>query len=225
VKPTAPERTDRRAGRSFRVVAVLVACAAAGGLFYRYEVRDNVFPKNFGVVEEGKVYRSGQLSPAAFRSVVEGRRVRTIIDLGSALKPDGTTDDAAVESINERVAESLGVTRYRFNLVGDGTGNPNAYVQALRIMTDPGAQPVLVHCGAGSERTGIAVILYRNLVQGTPIDAGYVEARKFRHDPGRNPKLREVLDRYGEAIVRAVREGSQVPGVEPLAAPRATTGG
>lgn len=199
-----------------------LGAALALGLFYRYWVRDNLFPKNFGVVEAGKVYRSGQLTPAAFRDVVEENGIRTIIDLGSALRPDGSSDHAEVERRNREVASALGVTRYRFDLLGDSTGNPNEYVQALRIMMDPAAQPVLVHCGAGSERTGAAVAIYRHLTGGVPLEAAYEEARSFKHDPRRNPKLKAYLDRYAEAIVRALRQGGLVPGEASVPAPEPT---
>jgi tyrosine-protein phosphatase SIW14 len=219
----APRSAPR--ARARRLVPIALALALAAGLFYRFAVRDNVFPKNFGVVEPGKVFRSGQLTPAAFRRVVEAHGVRTVVDLGSALRPDGRTDDPRVERLNQRVAESLGLTRYRFNLAGDGTGNPNYYVAALRVMTDPSAQPVLVHCGAGSERTGAAAILYRRLTAGTPIEQAYAEAGEYRHDARRNPRLKEVLDRYGEAIVRAARAGAGVPGADPLPPVTPTTRG
>lgn len=201
------------------IVPALLVAAVALGLFYRYGVRDHVFAKNFGVVDAGKVYRSGQLTPAVFRRVVEEHGIRTIIDLGSALRPDGKSDDAAVERRNREVAAALGVTRYRFDLIGDATGNPNEYVQALEIMTDPAAHPVLVHCGAGSERTGAAIAIYRHVTGGVPLEAAYEEARSFKHDPRRNPKLKAYLDRYAEEIVRALRLGAQVPGEAPVPAP------
>ena len=88
-------------------------------------------------------------------------------------------------------------------------------------MTDPARQPVLVHCGAGSERTSCAAILYNTLIHNTPIEEGLKEARRFKHDPARNPRLEEVLATYGEAILNAVCDGraALVPGVEPIPDP------
>ncbi len=206
------EEPFRRRGRR-RFVGVVVAAIAAvlGAVFYAEAVRPNLNPKNFGVVDEGRVYRSGQLTPAAFDRVVKEHHIRTVIDLGSALNDDGTADDEQRERLNQRSAEAVGVARHRLSLLGDGTGDPNEYVRALRIMNDPAAQPVLVHCGAGSERTGAACILYMNLAHGVPIADGYARAGEFRHDPARNPKLKPVLDQYGAAIVEAARNGTTVP--------------
>ncbi|MCC6661810.1 MAG: tyrosine-protein phosphatase [Phycisphaerales bacterium] len=196
-----------------RVSLIALAAAAVGllGAFYADGVRPNLIPKNFGVVDEGKVYRSGQLTPAAFASAVKGHGIRTVIDLGSALNDAGTADDDQLERLNQRSADALGVRRVRLSLLGDGTGDPNEYVRALRVMNDPAAQPVLVHCGAGSERTGAASILYMNLAHGVPIDEGYARAGDFRHDPKRNPELKPVLDQYGAAIVEAARDGTVIP--------------
>lgn len=189
---------------------VVVAALLALGLYWQFGVRPNLFPKNFAVVEAGKVYRSGQLTPAAFRKVVEERGIKTIIDLGSG------KDHPEVEKLNAAVAKSLGVRRYVAALEGDSRGNPNWYVWALRIAMDPANQPVLVHCGAGSERTGCIVTLYNNIQHGTSISEGYQLASNYGHDPDKNPHLRQTLESYGESIVRGAREGRWLSFVEPV---------
>ena len=53
---------------------------------------------------------------------------------------------------------------------------------------------------------------------GLDFAAGVAEARQFHHNPGRNPRVREVLDTWGEQIIRCVREGGQLDGTrfEPI---------
>lgn len=208
---SATSRRGTSGRRRGPIVLAGLALLAIAAWFYRDHVREEVFPKNFGVVDQGRLYRSGGLTPAATRRVHDRYGVRTIVDLG-AWEP-GSDDDRRAQ----RTAEALGVTRLRFDLAGDGTGDPNQYVEALRVMTDPARQPVLVHCGAGSERTGIAVILYRRFTAGTPIEQGYEEAQRFKHRPSRNPRFREVLDRYAGAILAALRDGTRVIEPEPPA--------
>src|SRR6185295_17352182 len=116
----------------------------------------------------------------------------------------------------QHTAESLGITRFRFELSGDSTGNPNNYLQALRLMTDPSRQPVLVHCGAGTERTGCAVILYRHIVQGVPLADAVREAEAAGHSARRNEALAKTLDDWAGPIEEAYRSGGLVAGAEPL---------
>lgn len=199
---------------------LLVAAVAAGFWFWAAGVRPNLDPKNFGAVDEGRVYRSGQLTPAAMRRVVEKHRIKTVIDLGSYWAADRLTDPQGEER-NRRAAAAMGVRRYVMPLYGDGTGNVNWYVHALRVMNDPSRQPVLVHCGAGSERTGLAAILYERLRRGTGNDAAAIEeAKKFGHDPRKNPDVAQILEQWGPEIVRCAREGGQVTGFAPIPEPR-----
>lgn len=190
----------------WRVVLVTVVAAASAVALWDSHIAPNLFPKRLGTVVEGQIYRSGRLTPAAMRRVVERYGVRTVIDLGA--DPEGSPADRR----SARVAEALGLQRYRLHLSGDATGDPDEYLQALRLMTDPSRQPVLVHCGAGSERTGCAVALYRYAVEGVPLSTAYEEAQRFDHDPRRNPHLWEMLERWAEPISAAYRSGGSMAG-------------
>lgn len=209
VVPLAAPRRESNPARLF----FIILAAVLGVWFYVEGIRPNLFPKNFGVVEEGKLYRAGELSIAAMRKVVEDHGVRTIVDLG-ACEPGSREDQRAAD-----VADAVGVERYRFQLHGDSTGNPNNYVQALAIMTDPAKQPVLVHCGAGSERTGCAVVLYRAAEQRKSVPESFPETFEFRHRDEQNPWLRKMLDTWGIKILRAHAAGVQIPDAEQLPAP------
>jgi hypothetical protein len=196
---------------------LIVSALALLGVFFKPTVSSNLSPKNYAEVDPGKLCRAGQLSPAQFRAIAESHHIRTIIDLGSYDR------DSAGDRRNQRTADALGIPRYRFDLNGDATGNPNAYVQGLLLMIDPARQPALVHCGAGSERTGCAVILYNNLLYNTPIEQGLADSRQFKHDPARNPRLEEVLAQFATPILDAVRGHTQIPGQPELPEPRPAT--
>ena len=184
------------------------------GLVYRYAVRDNVFPRNFGVVEPGVLYRSAALTAASTRHVHDQYHIKTIIDLG-AYAPD-----SPAEAMAARTAAALGVQRRVFRLEGDGTGNPNAYVAALRVIADPTNQPVLVHCSSGAQRTGACVMLYRTIVQGQNLMGTiYEDSFRYGHNPRRNTRLAPYLLDYKDRIAQAFRTGSMVAGFEPLDQP------
>ena len=205
--------------RKFTRNAVIIAGVIALTTWFVVEgALPNIVPKNFGVVAPGKIYRSGQLTPATFRKVIEDHDIRTIIDLG-AWEP-GTRDDRRAQ----RVADAMGVERILFDLEGDATGDPEAYLQTLRLATDPARQPVLVHCGAGSERTGCFVMLYRTIVEGEGVEPAFQEAQRFRHDPRRNPKMRPVFDAIHHEVERAFQEGGPLV-LEGMGASGAESGG
>lgn len=173
-------------------------------------VRDNVLPKRFGEVVPGEIYRSGKLTPAALAEVVREHGIRTIVDFGAW--PEGSRADRR----EERAAAALGVERIRLpGLEGDSTGEVNGYVEALRIMNDPERRPVLVHCGAGTERTGCVVALYRMFEEGWTLEEAYDEADRMGHSPERNPRLRETLETYTGPIRRALESGGSLEAPEP----------
>ena len=194
------------------VIGLAVVVAVVG---YRGLVHPNLFPKRFGEVVPGEIYRSGKLTPAALARVVRGHEIKTVIDLGAWV--EDTPANARANAREQHTAEALGATRHVFTLIGDATGDPNQYVDALRLMTDPANRPVLVHCGAGTERTGCVVALYRMYAEGLSLEEALAEADAAGHDPGRNPRLRQVLETWSAAVFESLETGERIPWDEPMA--------
>lgn len=190
-----------------------IIAAVALGVWAWVEWRGpNVHPKNFGEVEKGVLYRSGRLTPAALEQVVREHGIRTVVDLG------GYDNVPTQGRVIERSAGALGLTKYEFELEGDGTGNKNAYVAALRVIADPANHPVLVHCAAGSERTGACVLLYHRYIDPRHIDwrdknaEPYADMLGHGHNPDRNGKMFDYLDRYAAEIGEAFEHGTWLEG-------------
>jgi hypothetical protein len=204
-KPDAPAESPTTASPSRKglIVPIVVLLAfLAGVIWYADDGHELFWPKRWGVVAEGAIYRSGEPLPRATRRAVAETGVKTIIDLGA--HTPGTEE----ERVAQQTAEELGITRYRFGLIGDATGDPNDYVAALRIINDPANQPVWFHCAAGSERTGMLAALQRVIVDGWDVDRAYEEAHQYDHDD--NPHLREMLDQWLPAIEHAYRTGEPI---------------
>ncbi len=190
--------------RNFTKNAVIIAATiSVGAVFVVNGVIPNVQPKNFGEVEPGVLYRSGILTTAALESVVDEHNIELVIDLGGHIQ--GTDGDHR----ETRAAESLGIERVLLPLFGDGTGDPNQYAEALRrIRTSPG--PVLVHCHAGAQRTGVAIILWRMFDQGWTLDEALTDAALYGHDPTDNAKLEAYVREWAAAIDESARSGVRI---------------
>jgi hypothetical protein len=210
--PTSPQMPA--AVRRPLWVWVVAGIALAGAGFWVWDdlIKPHVVIKRFGVVAEGKVYRSGALTPATLAKAVREHGIRTEVDLGTF------RDDPAGELRMAKAATALGITRYSFHLYGDGSGDPNEYLQALRLINDPKNQPVLVHCGAGTHRTGCAVVLYRTIIEGKNFDDALREAENFDYVPGKHLMVKKMLDQWREPIAGAMQSGAAtVEGAAPLA--------
>ncbi len=157
------------------ILLSVVALATFGAVGWHKWIEPAYFPRNFGVVREGAIYRSGQHSPRVLRQLCEQYHFKTILDLGGAVGYDARTQ------AQRDVAAEFGIERHEFLQPSDGTGDPDRYVQALLLMTDPARQPVLVHCGSGAQRTSTATLLYRIIVEGQSVTEAYPESFPYGH--------------------------------------------
>lgn len=194
---------------------VVIVVIVAGVIYGVKKTRYQFIARNFGVVETGEIYRSGRLTPRMFRKVVGENNIKTVLDLGAYVP--GSPEDLR----EQQLAEEFGAQRFRFTLLGDGTGNPNYYVQALRLMSDPAAQPILIHCAAGAQRTGVLVLLYRHIIQGQDLAEAYPESFRYKHKPDEWPLLAYVAQ-WNDEIADSLRTGEPIPGFEPVEYPLAS---
>ncbi len=120
--------------------------------------------RNLAVVEDGVLYRSGQLPLAHLQKVVYSHGIRTIVSLRDNDKPTDQDEEAWAR------AKGLKFVRLPYLVwwpEGDGKIPAEKNVKAFRaIMDDPANYPVLVHCFAGIHRTGTMCAIYRMDFQG-----------------------------------------------------------
>jgi len=138
-------------------IAVLPIAGSYG--YWRYR---QATVRNFHVVEDGVLYRSGQMSLDGLKRVIHDFGIKTIVTLRDATHPgDGPPD---LDEENYCKAEELNYVRIppRNWWASDGTVPAEPGVARFReIMRDPANYPVLVHCFAGIHRTGAFCAVYR----------------------------------------------------------------
>jgi tyrosine-protein phosphatase SIW14 len=149
--------TRRQLFGTTAVAAVTAATPVA------YGVRAQTDYRNFHQVEPGRLYRSGQLTPAGFARILREYRIGTVFSLRDTRDGEGVS----VDQWEEDLCRTVGVTYYRQPPADwspvDGVipGDQNV-AQFLSVLRDPHTRfPVLVHCFAGIHRTGVHCAVYR----------------------------------------------------------------
>lgn len=197
---TIPFNLSRFGGISAATVFVVGICF----LLWKEVIEDRLIPKRWGVVEQDTFYRSGQLHYSLVREVLEDEKIDVIVNLTreNSSDPDKNAENAAVAE--------LGIDMHRFPLKGDGTGDPEMYVKALIEVNSAleREQRVLVHCAAGSQRTGVLVAYYRLLLQGRYEEEVLQEMVSFGLDPKKDAALIQFAnDNISHVANRLVEEG------------------
>jgi protein-tyrosine phosphatase len=148
------------------------------------------YPAAAGVVLSGKLFRSDGLHQLGDqgRQDLQQLGIRLIIDLRDDFEADAMPDDVAeldVEVVRFPVFEGsaasqgtvgLSLTDLYARIV---TQHAQVVVDALRDIARSGSDPVLVHCTAGKDRTGvvIALALLAVGVQRDDVIADYAESQ------------------------------------------------
>ncbi len=141
-----------RVGAGTVIVVLLIVGPVVFGLHQHAQMR------NFHVVREGVLYRSGQMTPAGLKRAFHDYGIKTVISLR-----DGTTaSDQEEEAFCG--SEEVNFVRIRPSSWGDLGGSVPAEAgvkQFKEILADPRNYPVLIHCFAGIHRTGVFTAIYR----------------------------------------------------------------
>lgn len=164
-------------------LAFLAVSGVGAAILWHQQYR---LPKRFAIVVEGKLYRSGGLTPRQLEHVAREYGIRTVLSL---------LDPNAPESVAERAAAArLGLRWVNVPLPGNGASTPEDRKNIKATLFAPDHAPILVHCGAGTNRTGLGVGMYRLHQQGWTAEQVLEEMREFGfEDLPRHQNLRAAL--------------------------------
>ena len=173
---------------------IILAMAVLGSSIWVWDevIKDRVIPKRWGVVEQGEIYRSGQLSSALVEKTLAQNGIEVVVSLtgDKPNDPDHLAEQAA--------SKKLGIDLLRFPLGGNGTGDIDHYVEAIAAMEQAkrDGKPVLVHCAAGTQRTGGVVACYQLLVEGKPRDVVLAGLKRYGWREDDNPALLPFINEH-----------------------------
>ena len=140
---------------------------------------------NFGVVEQGILYRSAQPHELALPWL---RRygIASIVNLREERYDDG-----------DWLIARLGFTSYLRLPIDNHTPPTDAQALAfLEFVQDQRNWPVLVHCAEGKGRTGVLVALTRYAIDGWSVEQALAEANKYTTDGALNETQRAWLAQW-----------------------------
>jgi protein tyrosine phosphatase (PTP) superfamily phosphohydrolase (DUF442 family) len=190
-----PQRWQRRA-------AIVLACLLAICALLWYV---GVFGGNVRTVIPGKLYRSAQLTGSNLNTVLDNDHIRTVLNLRG-----GSEKDAWYRS-ESASCQSRGITKVDVPISARKFPPPDR-LRAILHTFDTAAYPLLIHCQAGADRTGLATTLYLHLYEHLPLDEAQTRGQTramddfldlYRKESG-GLGLREWIDKRYPALYDAL---------------------
>ena len=190
------KRKRRRQRRLSALVLVLVLL-----IFLSYI---GVFGGNVRTVEAGKVYRSSQLTGRGYESlsaslignsleaVLASHHIKTVLNLRGGSSHDLYYRDEISVCSEHQVAHIDAAFSAR-HLPSPET------LQKILDAFDHAEYPILIHCQAGSDRTGLASVLYAHLYEHQTLEQARSEELTWRYGHfrvGQTRKMDEFFDLY-----------------------------
>jgi protein tyrosine/serine phosphatase len=160
----------RRLSSALGVVVILALIAAP----IVFAARQQVHTRNFRVVRDRVLYRSGQLTLPGLARILHDYGIRTVISLRDGTRPEDQREQAFCEQAGIRFVR----IEPRAWQGEDHAVPAEENVRAFRaVLDDRRHYPVLVHCFAGIHRTGAYVAIYRMQYEGWSNEQAIAEAR------------------------------------------------
>ncbi|MFH1747136.1 MAG: hypothetical protein ABIG44_08860 [Planctomycetota bacterium] len=189
--------------RQFWVLTIISLCMAgiALGLTWHFST---LLPKRFAAVVEGRLYRSGSVSPEQLTRLHELYDIRRVICL--------LDDQAQITKAEYQAATTLNIEWHNIALPGDGSSTAEDRQRILALLKAPSEGATLVHCAAGSNRTGLAIGLYHLHCDGWSLPQVLEEMRShgFKDKP-HHENLRQALAREAAIAPHSTPESLPAP--------------
>lgn len=167
-----------------RIALAGVMVLVIGGGPYAYYRWQYAHAKRLRVVTPDRFYRSGQMTAAGLREVLEKYGIRSVINLQHE-NPDPLLPEHWLGKPKERESEICRQAGVRYflltpDILPEGNtvdSRPPVVDEFLAILDDESNYPILLHCKAGLHRTGRLTAIYRMEYEGWTVGAALRELR------------------------------------------------
>ena len=152
--------------------------------------------RNWSAVEEGRLYRSNHPLPWQLRQAARRSGLRTVINLR------GERETCGSDRLGRAEAAALGLAHVDAPFESRGAPHRDRVLRLAEIYRAM-AEPALIHCKSGADRTGLAAGIWL-LLQGRPPEAALAQlSLRFGHvRQGRTGILDAFFLLYAEAARR-----------------------
>ena len=167
----------------FVLAGTALAMVVAAPLVYSSHC--NTHLRNLRVVEDGVLYRSGQLTPAGLDRVIHDHHIKTVITLRASRQSGGKSPDEWEEAFC--AARNVNHVRIVPRVWGADEAGEIPAEQGVRaflaVMDKKENHPVLVHCFAGIHRTGTMCAIFRMEYHGWTAERAMEEMQLYGFAP------------------------------------------
>ncbi|MFN0134789.1 MAG: fused DSP-PTPase phosphatase/NAD kinase-like protein [Phycisphaerae bacterium] len=145
---------------------------------------------NFHAIEEGRAYRCAQLYPETLDWVIQRYGIRTVVNLrGPNPQMEWYPRQKAV--CEKNTITQIDIPLSAFNLP------PPEQLLALYDAFKSAPEPILIHCRAGADRSGMASALWRMTQRGDSSQTAASElSLKYGHFRIRHPKMLDMVEMF-----------------------------
>jgi tyrosine-protein phosphatase SIW14 len=194
------------------IIAALLGIVVVAPIVRYRMVYDHA--KRLRVVEEGRLYRSGQLTAEGFADAVRRLGIKTVLNVQDDFPdPNLQLHFWTGRTIKEsELCARLGV-RY-VTIAPDLISRkmvperrPAAIDEFLALMDQRDVYPVLLHCKAGLHRTGCLAAVYRMEYQGWTVGEAYRELKAHGFGEWACTSANDYVQEY----VLTYRRGLRIP--------------
>lgn len=194
---TASRTGFRRLGRGRRWITLLGIAVLFALTFHRF-----LFLGNFAVVEPGRVYRSAQPG-RGLEGLLRQQRIASILNLRGGSPQDWWYANEVATT------KRLQVDLYDLPLSAERRPSRSELIRMIDLFGRC-RYPLLIHCKSGSDRTALAVALYRLVVnRAEPRDAIGAFSLWRGHVAAFGPeRLHEPIDEYAAWLRQQARAHS-----------------
>jgi protein tyrosine phosphatase (PTP) superfamily phosphohydrolase (DUF442 family) len=137
------------------VLLLAILCPLVLGIYALYVYKKN----NFHVLIPGKAYRSAQLNKQALKDCIREFGIKTILNLRESIQNAEWYND------EKSVAAEHGIKHFDVSLSEYDEVSVEQLDKIAALLRDA-PKPVLIHCAAGADRTGLVSALYKYKLEG-----------------------------------------------------------